>query len=56
MEKCARAMLARLAINGADEIKPLVEQMCSEKPDWEALATSDSRASQILRAMADERQ
>lgn len=55
MGKCARAILARLAINGADEIKPLVEQMCTEKPDWKALTASDSRASQILRSMAEER-
>jgi len=56
MGKCIRAMLARLAINGADEIKPLVEQICSEKPDWEALAVSDQRASRILRSMVEERQ
>ena len=56
MGKCIRAMLARLAINGADEIKPLVEKICSEKPDWEALAVGDQRASKILRSMAEERQ
>jgi len=56
MGKCIRAMLARLAINGADEIKPLVEKICSEKPDWEALAIGDQRASKILRSMAEERQ
>jgi len=56
MGKCARAMLARLAINGVDEIKPLVEKLYSGKLDWAALAERDRRISQILGSMTEERQ
>ena len=50
----ARAILARLAIQGADEIKDLVEKMYSRKLDWGALAVSDKRASRILKSMTKE--
>lgn len=49
-----RAILARLAIHGGDEIKDLVEKMYSRKLDWGALAVSDRRASRILKSMTKE--
>ncbi len=54
MGKLVRAILARMAIHGAEEIKPLVEKMYSQKPDWSALAVRDKRASAFLASMAEE--
>ena len=54
MGRLVRAMLARMAIHGAEEIKPLVEKMYSQKPDWGALAIRDKRASKILISMTEE--
>ena len=51
--KLVRSILARMAIHGAEEIKPLVEKMYSQKPDWGALATRDKRASTILVSMTE---
>lgn len=53
MGKLVRALLARMAIQGVEEIKPLVEKMYSQKPDWGALAIRDKRASTILISMTD---
>jgi hypothetical protein len=54
MAGLARAILARLAIHGGDEIKDLVEKMYFRKLDWGALAVSDRRASGILISMSKE--
>jgi hypothetical protein len=51
--KLVRAIMARMAVHGAEEIKPLVEKMYSRKPDWGALAIRDKRASAILISMTD---
>ena len=51
--KLVRSILARMAIHGAEEIKPLVEKMYSRKPDWGVLAIRDKRASAILISMAE---
>jgi hypothetical protein len=51
--KLVRSILARMAIHGAEEIKPLVEKMYSRTPDWGALAIRDKRASAILISMTD---
>jgi len=56
MGRCLRAMLAGLAINGVDEIKPLVEKLYSRKLDWGALAERHRRTSQILISISEERQ
>ena len=49
-------LLAPLAINGVDEIKPLVEKLYSRKLDWGALAERDRRTSQILISISEETQ
>lgn len=49
-------MLARMAIHGAEEVKPLVEKLHSQKPDWGALAMRDKRASKILISTPEERE
>jgi hypothetical protein len=54
MAGLVRAILARLAIQGGDEIKDLVEKMYSRKLDWGALAERDKLASQILKSMTKE--
>jgi len=54
--KLVRSILARMAIHGAEEIKPLVEKMYSQKPDWGALAIRDKRASAILIYMVEARE
>jgi hypothetical protein len=56
MGRLVRAMLARMAIHGAEEIKPLVEKMYSQEPDWGALAMRDERASKILISITEERE
>jgi len=56
MGRLVRAMLARMAIYGAEEVKPLVEKLYSQKPDWGALAMRDRRASEVLISMTEERE
>jgi hypothetical protein len=51
--KLVRAIMARMAVHGAEEMKPLVEKMYSRKPDWGALTIRDKRASAILISMTD---
>ena len=53
MARVVRALLARMAIHGGEEIKPLVEKMYFRKPDWNALAIRDRRASAILISMTE---
>ena len=53
MGRLVRALLARMAIHGAEGIKPLVEKMFSRKPDWGALAIKDKRASAILISLSE---
>jgi hypothetical protein len=53
MGKLVRALLARMAIHGVEEIKPLVEKMYSRKPDWGALAIRDTQTSTILVSMTE---
>jgi hypothetical protein len=56
MGRLVRAMLARMAIYGAEEVKPLVEKLYSRKPDWGALEIRDKRASKILISMTEEKE
>jgi hypothetical protein len=56
MGRLVQAMLARMAIHGAEEVKPLVEKLYSRKPDWGTLAMRDKRASKILISMTEERE
>jgi hypothetical protein len=53
MGRMVRAVLARMAIHGAEEVKPLVEKMYSRKPDWGTLAVRDKRANAILISMTE---
>jgi hypothetical protein len=55
MGKLVRALLARMAMHGVEEIKPLVEKMYCRKPDWDVLAIKDKRASRVLISMTGER-
>ncbi len=48
--------LARMAIYGAEEVKPLVEKLYSQKPDWGALAMRDKRAREVLISIPEERE
>lgn len=53
MGKLLRALLARMAIHGVEEVKPLVEKMYFGKPDWGSLAIKDKRASAILISLSE---